>query len=105
MKAYKYPIGLKSARIEIPRVGSHYIDLKKTEFYYVIQNSFTVITFKHILLRKKVPSIGDFNLLFKSILGRCDYVSTGLGGWVQKMVVFAYYQISTYVLGSGWVGQ
>ena len=28
-----YPIGLKSARIEIPQGGSHYIDFSKTDFY------------------------------------------------------------------------
>ena len=28
-----YPIGLKSARIEIPHIGSHYIDFSKTDFY------------------------------------------------------------------------
>ena len=28
-----YPIGLKSARIEIPQIGSHYIDFSKTDFY------------------------------------------------------------------------
>ena len=53
MKAYT-PIGLKSARIEIPHIGSHYID-----FYYY-KNSFTVITFKLILLSKKVPNVEDF---------------------------------------------
>jgi hypothetical protein len=30
-----------------------------------------------------------------------DYVITGLGGWVQKMTIFAYYQ---YIEG-GWLGQ
>ena len=29
----KYPIGLKSARIEIPSLGPHYIDFSKTDFY------------------------------------------------------------------------
>ena len=28
-----YHIGLKSARIEIPYIGSHYIDFSKTDFY------------------------------------------------------------------------
>ena len=28
-----YPIGLKSARIEIPHIGSHYLDFSKTDFY------------------------------------------------------------------------
>ena len=28
-----YPIVLKSARIEIPHIGSHYIDFSKTDFY------------------------------------------------------------------------
>ena len=28
-----YPIGLKSARIEIPHIGTHYIDFSKTDFY------------------------------------------------------------------------
>ena len=28
-----YPIGLKSARIEIPHIVSHYIDFLKTDFY------------------------------------------------------------------------
>ena len=28
-----YPICLKSARIEIPHIGSHYIDFSKTDFY------------------------------------------------------------------------
>ena len=28
-----YPVGLKSARIEIPHIGSHYIDFSKTDFY------------------------------------------------------------------------
>ena len=28
-----YPIGLKSARIEIPHIGSPYIDFSKTDFY------------------------------------------------------------------------
>ena len=28
-----YLIGLKSARIEIPHIGSHYIDFSKTGFY------------------------------------------------------------------------
>ena len=28
-----YPIGLKSARIEIPHIGTHYIDFSKTGFY------------------------------------------------------------------------
>ena len=28
-----YPIGLKSARIEIPHIGSNYIDFSKTDFY------------------------------------------------------------------------
>ena len=41
-----HPIGLKSARIEIP---------------HEYENSFTVITFKLILLCKKVPTVGDFN--------------------------------------------
>ena len=51
-----YPIGLKSARIEILHGGSHYIDLSKTDFY-LYKNSFTVITFKLILLSKKVPNV------------------------------------------------
>ena len=59
MKAYT-PIGLKSARIEIPHIGSHYIDFSKTDFYYY-KNSFTVITFKLILLSKEVHTMGDFN--------------------------------------------
>ena len=45
MKPY---IGLISARIEIPHIGSHYIDFSKTDFYYKYKNSFTVITFKLI---------------------------------------------------------
>ena len=28
-----YPIGLKSARIEIPHIGFHYIDFSKIDFY------------------------------------------------------------------------
>ena len=56
----EYPIGLKSARIEIPHIGSHYIDFSKTDFYQY-KNSFAVITFKLILLGKKVPTMGDFN--------------------------------------------
>ena len=52
----KYPIGLKSARIEIPHIGSHYIDFSKIDFYYY-KNSFTIITFKLILLSKKVPNV------------------------------------------------
>ena len=28
-----YPIGLKSARIEIPHIASHYIDFSKSDFY------------------------------------------------------------------------
>ena len=28
-----YPIGLKSAKIENPHIGSHYIDFLKTDFY------------------------------------------------------------------------
>ena len=28
-----YPIGLKSARIVFPHIGSHYIDFSKTDFY------------------------------------------------------------------------
>ena len=32
-----YPIGLKSARIDIPHVETHYIDFSKTDFYYIIQ--------------------------------------------------------------------
>ena len=32
-----YPIGLKSERIEIAYIGSHYIDFSKTYFYYIIQ--------------------------------------------------------------------
>ena len=51
-----YPIGLKSARIEIPHIGSHYIDFSKTDFYSY-KNSFTIITFKLILLGKKVPNV------------------------------------------------
>ena len=29
-----HPIGLKSARIEIPNIGLHYIEFSKTFFYY-----------------------------------------------------------------------
>ena len=32
MKAYKYPIGLKLARIEIPHIGFQYIDFSKVTF-------------------------------------------------------------------------
>ena len=28
-----HPIGLKSARIEIPHIGSYYIDFSKIDFY------------------------------------------------------------------------
>ena len=55
-----YPISLESARIEIPHIGFYYIDFPKTDFYYY-KNSFTVITFKLILLSKKVPNVQDFN--------------------------------------------
>ena len=55
MKAYT----LKSARIEIPHGGSHYIDFSNTDFYKY-KNSFTIITFKLILPSKKVPTVGDF---------------------------------------------
>ena len=51
-----YPISLKSARIEIPHIGTHYIDFSKTDFYYY-KNSFTAITFKLILRSKKVPNV------------------------------------------------
>ena len=51
-----YPIGLKSARIEIPHIRSHYIDFSKTDFT-VCENSFTIITFKLILLSKKAPNV------------------------------------------------
>ena len=51
-----YPIGLKSARIEIPHIGSHYIDFSKTDVYWH-KNSFSVITFKLILLSKKIPNV------------------------------------------------
>ena len=56
MKAYKYPVSLKSARIEIAHIGTHYMDFSKTDFYYY-KNSFTTITFKFILLSKKVPTL------------------------------------------------
>ena len=55
-----YPIGLKSARIEIPHGGSHYIDFSKIDFY-LYKNNFIVITFKLILPSKKVPNVEDFN--------------------------------------------
>ena len=48
-----YPIGLKSARIEIPHGGSHYIGFSKDDFYYY-KNTFAVITFK---LSKKVLTV------------------------------------------------
>ena len=33
-------------------------------------------------------------------------VSTGMGGWVQKRAIFAYYQsLHKSCLHSGWVGQ
>jgi hypothetical protein len=62
MKAYTYPVGLKSARIKIPHGGFHYIDFSKTDFYQY-KNSFTVITFKLVLLGKKAPNAmcKDFN--------------------------------------------
>ena len=31
----KYPIGLKSARIEIPHIGFHYIDFSKNRFLLI----------------------------------------------------------------------
>ena len=30
---WEHPIDLKSERIEIPHIGSHYIDFSKTDFY------------------------------------------------------------------------
>ena len=93
-----YPIGLKSAGIEIPHGGSQKIDL------YKYKNSFTVITFKLILLSNKVPTLEDLNsywyvldlwvislhavvvfglgedLLFKSVLGSCGHNSLNLKG-------------------------
>ena len=44
-----YPIGLKLARIEILHSGF--------EFFSKCENSFTIITFKLILLSKKVPNV------------------------------------------------
>ena len=59
MKAYKYPVSLKSARIEIAHIGTHYMDFSKTDFYYY-KNSFTTITFKFILVNKKVPNVLNY---------------------------------------------
>ena len=42
-------------------IGSHYIDFSKTDFYYY-KNSLTVITFKLILLSKKVANVYDLSL-------------------------------------------
>ena len=49
-------IDLKSAKIEIPHIGFNYIDFSKSDSYKY-KNSFTAITFKLILLSKKVSNV------------------------------------------------
>ena len=47
----------RSARIEIPHIGSHYIDFSRTDFYKY-KDSFTVITFKLILILADIWPMG-----------------------------------------------
>ena len=51
MNAYK-PQRSKTARLKIPHIGSQYINFSKADFYQY-KSSFTVITFKLVLLSKK----------------------------------------------------
>jgi hypothetical protein len=38
-----YPIGLKSAKIEIPHIGFNYIDFSKTDSYYTQKQLYSIL--------------------------------------------------------------